>query len=426
MHPSILLDIIVGAITRHMTIYSSLSYLDKQRFIPRQIRESPPSGMKQVIVIPCFAEKDLLQTLNSLEACEMPGTPVEVLIVLNHGIQHGEHIREANRATRQQFQAWNRDRNLTYHMIEATDLPKKHAGVGLARKIGMDEAVDRLQQAGEPNGLIINLDADSRVDENYLVELSALIGDKPHDAWSIYFEHPLEGVDFSVDVYDGIVLYELFLRYYIEGLRFAGYPMAYHTIGSSMVVRSKAYQAQGGMSRRKAGEDFYFLHKFSQLGKLGECNRTRVIPSPRPSQKVPFGTGKAIQDYLDRGDGSWPVYPPDVFIQARELVEAVPGFQHQWPGLPDQVERYLREEGLPERLPDIRHHATSSETFQARLFAWLDPLKVLRLIHFLRDEQAGETDLVSAGLQLGKMCGEWVSEHPRNLLFWYRARQRNR
>ncbi|MEZ4848575.1 MAG: hypothetical protein R3B93_08135 [Bacteroidia bacterium] len=73
------------------------------------------------------------------------------------------------------------------------------------------------------------------------------------------------------------------------------YLHAFHCVGSSMAVRSIAYQKRGGMNRRKAGEDFYFLQKFIAEGTLAELSTTKVIPSPRASEKVPFGTGRAIK-----------------------------------------------------------------------------------------------------------------------------------
>lgn len=409
-----------------MTIYSRLSYLEKQRFLPRQISIPPSHLLRTIIVIPSFAEDGLIHTLNSLETCLKPDQPIEVLIVLNSGKHHEASILEANAKTRANFLQWNHNRQLNYHLIEAVDLPKKHAGVGLARKIGMDEAVDRLEQAeAGKSGLIVNLDADSLVDENYLQVVSQLTEDRQHDAWSIHFEHPLEGNQFEQEVYKGIVLYELFLRYYIEGLRYAGYPMAFHTIGSSMAVRSTAYQAQLGMNRRKAGEDFYFLHKYSILGKLGECNDTTVIPSPRPAMKVPFGTGKAIQNYLDRGDGSWDIYPPEVFQLVKEFLLRIGEFQTGWPQrISSSIETYLKAEGLPDRLPDMRQHATSEAIFFKRFYAWLDPLKMLRLIHHLRDLQKEQIPITDACRDLIGMTGQESSEGVKEMLTWYRERQK--
>lgn len=409
-----------------MTIYSKLSYLEKQRFLPRQISTPPSPQLRTIIVIPCFAEERLIHTLNSLEACDQPDQPIEVLIVLNSSKHNEGAILSANARTKQDFLQWNHNRGLDYYLIEAADLPKKHAGVGLARKIGMDEAVDRLEQteAGK-SGVIVNLDADSLVQKNYLQVITQLAEDHRHDAWSIHFEHPLEGDEFTQEVYDGIVLYELFLRYYIEGLRFAGYPMAFHTIGSSMAVRSTAYQAQLGMNRRKAGEDFYFLHKYSIHGKLGECNDTMVIPSPRPALKVPFGTGKAIQRYLDRGDGSWDTYPPEVFQLVREFLLRMGEFEKGWPeNLSASIEAYLTAEALPDKLPDMRLHATSEAIFYKRFYAWLDPLKMLRLIHHLRDLQPQQISITEASRDLVSLIGETPPAGKIDLLEWFRERQR--
>lgn len=406
-----------------MTIYRPFSYLQKQRFLPRQISSPPPTGLNLIIVIPCFAETNLLRTLDSLEAAIPIPQPVEVLIVLNQGVHHGSDITELNQQTKSDFLRWNQSRSLSYHLVEALTLPKKQAGVGLARKIGMDEAVDRFEQAESTDGVIVNLDADAEVSPGYLTMISTLASDSSAQAWSLRFEHPLEGTDFSSDTYEGIVLYELFLRYYIEGLRWAGYPMAFHTIGSSMAVRANAYQAQGGMNRRKAGEDFYFLHKFSQLGKLAEANEAWVIPSPRRSDKVPFGTGRAIGEFLDRGDGTWLIYPPTVFEALRELITQVPSMQeHHFQGSP-LIQRFLEEEGLPERIADIRKHSTSSEAFLKRFYAWLDPLKVLKMIHFLRDHQTGEVSLTEAASDLLSMKAETPTKDPVELLQRYRILQ---
>lgn len=406
-----------------MTIYRSVGYLQKQRYVPRQILSPPAKGLALIIIIPCFAELTLLRTLASLEAADPIEEPIEVLIVLNQGTHHGSDIQSINLQTKQEFDTWNHQRRLTYHILDMRELPKKHAGVGLARKIGMDEAIDRFEQAGTEDGVIVNLDADSQVSSGYLRMISGLTHDSSAQAWSLRFEHPIDGNEFSPSVYQGIVLYELFLRYYIQGLRWAAYPMAFHTIGSSMAVRASAYQAQGGMNRRKAGEDFYFLHKFSALGKLKEAHSAWIIPSPRRSDKVPFGTGKAIGDYLDRGDGTWNTYPPSVFNLLRELVDLVPSFYHGWPSLSPIVEAFLMQEGLPAHLLEMRKHSKTQRTFQRRFYTWLDPLKVLKLIHFLRDQHTGDIPLMEAAGKLLAFLKHPAGESSREMLQIYRTIQ---
>jgi len=42
----------------------------------------------------------------------------------------------------------------------------------------------------------------------------------------------------SAQVYGAIAAYELHLRYYVQALRYAGFPHAHHTVGSCLAVRA--------------------------------------------------------------------------------------------------------------------------------------------------------------------------------------------
>ena len=62
-----------------------------------------------------------------------------------------------------------------------------------------------------------------------------------------------------------IICYEIFLRYYVLGLKFAKSDYAFHTIGSTMLCTPDAYVKVEGMNKRKAAEDFYFLEKLAKI-----------------------------------------------------------------------------------------------------------------------------------------------------------------
>lgn len=253
------------------------SYFQRFGFCGRQIAEPPPPNLGMVILVPCFDERDIVGALESLRACERPRCSVEVIVVVNSAADAPAEVKERNRKSAEQAREYA-------HVIHFPDLPRKHAGVGLARKIGMDEALRRLT-----DGIIVNFDADCRCDLNYLKAIEDRFQKHPETpGCSIYFEHPPGPAD----------LYELHLRYYVQALRYAGHPYAFHTIGSCMAVRSQVYMEQGGMNRRQAGEDFYFLQKVIALGNYTDLLTTRVIPSARESNRVPFGTGKAVGDQL--------------------------------------------------------------------------------------------------------------------------------
>ena len=112
---------------------------------------------------------------------------------------------------------------------------------------------------------------------------------------------------FPPRTYHAIALYELHLRYYLHSVRSTGYPHAFHTVGSAFAVRADIYCQEGGMNRRQGGEDFYFIQKVAQRGSWSECNETCVYPSPRPSDRVPFGTGPAVARLIDRSGIGKPV-----------------------------------------------------------------------------------------------------------------------
>ena len=387
-----------------MPIDTGRTYLQKHRFAQRQIAAPPAPDLGIVAVIPSYCEPDLARTLASLAACELPPCAVEVIVVFNTPARDDEAMHRRQAESRQAAESWIRSHPtaIRYHLLDFPDLPERHAGVGLARKIGMDEAVDRLEQAGNAEGLILCLDADSMVETNYLQEIHRAFAQNPRaEAACIYFEHPTAGDEFEPDVYRGIVRYELFLRYYIQALRFADYPYAMHTVGSSMAVRSAAYQAQGGMNRRKAGEDFYFLHKFIPGGQVIEINGTRVIPSPRAADKVPFGTGRAIGNWLAGDRSYWPAYVPETFRELKALTAAVPdAYDAPFEGLPEAVAAFLVSENVAAQRVEIRRNVAGRAAFIKRFYQWFDGLKVLKYVHFARDHHHPDGDIAGAASRL--------------------------
>lgn len=414
-----------------MTIFSGQTYLQKHSFCKQVLKNAPKKGLKVVIVIPCYAEEGLLDTLNSLEKNPRQKFETEVIVVLNASERASEAALSLNRQTQKDFEEWMQagEKIHTYFMLVKEGLPKKHAGVGLARKIGMDEAVGRFELAEEEEGIILCLDADSTVAENYIEEIHRHFQQHPKsEACSINFEHPLEGEEFEEDVYRGIIYYELFLRYYIEGLRYAGHPYAFHTIGSSMAVRSKAYEKQNGMNRRKAGEDFYFLMKYIVDGKLSECNTTVVYPSPRPADHVPFGTGKAIIKWMEGDREVYPAYDPRIFDLLKSFIDQVPGlYSRKAPEMEDVMKTFLQEQDFEANLEEMLKHVRDEASFVKRFFKWFNGLKVLKLIHHLQEHGYPDQAIEGAAEDVLRKRYEDVESglSAKDLLLIYRAKQGN-
>ena len=75
----------------------------------------------------------------------------------------------------------------------------------------------------------------------------------------------------------------------------------------------------GGMNRRQAGEDFYFIQKLVPAGGYFSLNSTVVYPSPRPSFRVPFGTGASITKLNESGEPFLMTYNISAFDELRSF-----------------------------------------------------------------------------------------------------------
>ncbi|WP_321394043.1 hypothetical protein [uncultured Desulfuromusa sp.] len=175
------------------------------------------------------------------------------------------------------------------------ELPAKE-GVGLARKIGFDASLQLLDWKVDP--LLISLDADTLVDRNYLATIFDYFALGKKGVAVIPFRHRVAPIPAQEQA---IRHYELYLRSYLFGLQVAGSPYAYHSIGSAFACSAEAYVRGGGMNRRCGGEDFYFLQQLTKISDIKMLRGTVVYPSPRFSDRVPFGTGKAVQTQVEAG-----------------------------------------------------------------------------------------------------------------------------
>jgi cellulose synthase/poly-beta-1,6-N-acetylglucosamine synthase-like glycosyltransferase len=365
------------------------NYLAKHHFKASIERKAHPD-LSISIVIPCFNEPDIIRTLESLLRCERPSRPAEVLIVLNYPEASDPAIINDFEDTLATLNAWtasNSSCTLSFHVIQAPALPQKFAGVGLARKIGMDEASFRFAQNNNDNGIICGFDADATVDPNYLTEIEKHFNDRPKSPGaSIYFEHPIETIA-NDKLRSGIVQYETHLRYLVNAIRYTGFPYSFHTVGSSFAVRAKAYVKQGGMNRFKAGEDFYFLNKIIPLGGFTEINTTRVIPQARVSNRVPFGTGASMTKWMAANDAGLLTYPFEVFEPLKllfsniERIYAEKAFDKSIV-TDGALAQFLEENKVDDAIAEMFENSGSLINFVKRFYAWFDAFKIVKYLNY--------------------------------------------
>ncbi|TXB63679.1 glycosyltransferase family 2 protein [Vicingus serpentipes] len=403
-------------------------YLQKYSVKPQLLKNQVNSNLGIIVVIPCYNEPNLIASLDSLYDCHLPNCWVEVIVVINSAENADELVREQNKQTIEEASKWKKEnskKGIDFYFIDEPNLPQKDAGVGLARKIGMDEAVIRFEQINKPDGIIICFDADATCEQNYLVEIEKHFKNNPKTpGCSIHFEHPLKGDKYPDYIYKGIEEYELHLRYYKNGLKFCGLPYAFHTIGSSMAVRNSVYQKQNGMNKRKAGEDFYFLQKIIPLGNFTEITTTKVIPSPRMSDRVPFGTGKAMQNYLDNQQKEHLSYSIKSFIDLKQFCEKVPElYISNNVEFPQSVKDYLAEINFKGNLEKIKKNSPTQIHFIKLFFNWFNAFKVLKYMHFARDNYYPDVLVTEAANDLLLLLG-YKKQKEQELLVFYREMDR--
>ena len=185
--------------------------------------------------------------------------------------------------------------------------------------------------------------------------------------------------------------YELFLRSYLLGLRLAGSPYAFATIGSAMACRASAYVRCGGMPQRAAGEDFYFLQNLAKTGGVAPVLGTCVYPAARLSSRVPFGTGPTLVRLQADADDLL-FYPLDAFLLLAVLLKTATtwrgdgeALQQQFDQLQPDLGRFLSEQKLAAVFERLRLNHPDPDQFARAFHGWFDGLKSLRLLRRLCD-----------------------------------------
>lgn len=233
-------------------------------------------------------------------------------------------------------------------------------GVGLARKMLLDQACALAALGCFTGRFLRSLDADACVPHDYFSKTSskqalnhALHGEAGDPvALNFPFQHLADHGDRAMAFYDA------YLRYYAGGLRWAGSPYGMTTLGSCLAVTPVAYaQVRGVPAKREAGEDFYLLTKLAKLGPVHEAGCQPIQLSARRSNRVPFGTGPALLALDQQQDSGLAVEQPECFRSLRAWLSAHAEFF----ALPfDEQQKELEQATTQQREQELRVSANSS------------------------------------------------------------------
>jgi hypothetical protein len=291
-----------------------------------------------------------------------------------------------------------RDVLLVDRFNEGRKLPVK-GGVGHARKIGVDLAVSLIHRTCINSHWVHCTDADVQLPDTYFTCANALQNSGSGYAVLIYPFHHCEDKERTEnrEVILATQLYELSLRYYVAGMKFADSPYAFHTIGSTMAVSAIHYAKVRGFPRREAGEDFYLLNKLAKVGfvlELGmdpDCEALEI--EARRSDRVPFGTGAAVIKITDLADPvrDFRFYDPAVFELLQQWLQSLPAI---WKSRSKDLAINIESQSLLAGLKQIKtdqaldhafRQSKDLDQFTRQMHTWFDAFRTLKLIHILRD-----------------------------------------
>ena len=332
------------------------------------------------LVIPaCNEGRSLIELLSSLDQIQQDIKNL-VVVVINATSMVSQAVHQQNkqcvRDIQNHFQnasptglivGKNIDILLVDRFSETKRLHSKQ-GVGLARKIGSDILTALYRSGCLRSPWFGSTDADACLPPDYFQRLPLSTN---HSAVTFPFEHHA-----APGFEEAMALYELSLHHYVLGLHWANSPYAYHTIGSTIATRVDVYASVRGFPKRQAGEDFYYLNKAAKVAPVLRASGTPIALEGRPSSRVPFGTGPAIQQIKERGPSDF--YHPGVFRPLRELLRLFDSGQPL-----DIYEDVLTPLGYPAMKRHLNHHKRTPTV----LHHWFDGFKTLKFIHQLRDRE---------------------------------------
>jgi hypothetical protein len=275
-------------------------------------------------------------------------------------------------------------------LMERPDALPKDEGVGLARKIGCDAALALGALDCIKSRWIHCSDADATLPEDYF-DTAAQAGSAIALTYPYRHTRPSDPRERAA-----IDVYERYLQHYVKGLRSAGSPYAFHTLGSCIAVDATAYAKVRGFPRRAGGEDFYLLNKLAKQGVIATPSCSPIHLSARLSQRAPFGTGPALVKLLkeESPEQHAMFYHPRCFEGLRELMLCME--QHGRPGMgmnefikslehAPNIRGALEVLGIEKFLVHASSQCNSPEAFHRQFHQWFDGFRTLKFIHALSE-----------------------------------------
>ena len=160
-------------------------------------------------------------------------------------------------------------------------------------------------------------------------------------------------------------------------------------MGSTIVCNFEAYIAVGGMSKKSATEDFYFLQSLAKHTTIHYLNKTLVYPSARCEERIYLGTGYRMIEYKNNNKFKNLSFQDCAYNSLKNMYEVV---NHYWGKdcsvilnlfknkSENALIKFLDKHNFQDIWEGIRSGTKTKKQFMLFFNQWFDALKVMKLL----------------------------------------------
>ena len=270
-------------------------------------------------------------------------------------------------------------------------LPAARPGLAMARKVGLDEALRRMDNAVHESILILS-SADVRYSRDYFVSVSEglLYAQVPG---ACYSQFQYSGAGETDTVKRAAVLYELYLHYLNVGASLCGFPYPLVVPAPAISLTATAYVKAGGYAATYNEQSTAFLARLNELGNFKRLPQAQLTLLARNQVRPGSEGARTIARMSRRGRSRLYVPHPNGFVLLYHLFSSLPELylaQHlklrQVVDLGAPVHRYFDKLFFDEHIAKLRQNSRHLASFQERFFHWFNAARVMQFLKFLSDE----------------------------------------
>ena len=340
---------------------------------------------KYFIIIPSYSENlyihDTLYSITIQDKQLLSQTLV--VIVINNCKNDSKAIKDNNRNTH--IKLLNEHYIFEMIVIDCFSnqhaLSKNQAGVGGARKIGYDYCI----RYAKKSSLFFSLDADTLIHKNYLFKIVKEYKTKTFHSAVVNFQHQPND---NPKIQQAIIEYEKLLKNIALNIRATGSPYGFVSMGSTIICTTKAYIAVGGMPRKKATEDFYFLQQLAKFSYIHIIDTVLVYPSSRAETRVYLGTGFRMSNIKKGGLFKDLYINPQAYIVLKnffKIIEnkgdcAIPEIISAVGKNNSKLYGYLEKENFANAFEKIQNNSINKQQLLNQFYTWFDNFRTYKFL----------------------------------------------